>query len=171
MRGTAGMHLITPAMIKGDAPNLRTAVLQKGWPLLDNVRGKIMFVLDSPDEITKRYQASGRDRPLFVNVPESDSEAAFFIMNETIAQQDQIRALVKKGFMVRTRADAETREARSSDYRRWEAAKNSGAQLISTDYYRANLSPDGRFEISFPISSYSRCNPVNYFSDCPPSLR
>jgi len=40
--------------------------------------------------------------------------------------------------MVRTRSDAGTIEARSSDYTRFLSAWQSGAQIISTDYYRAD---------------------------------
>jgi len=36
--------------------------------------------------------------------------------------------------MVRARADAETKESRTDDYTKFEKAKESGAQVISTDY-------------------------------------
>ena len=38
------------------------------------------------------------------------------------------------GYLVRTRADADTIEARKNDYGRLKAALISGAQIISTDY-------------------------------------
>jgi hypothetical protein len=57
--------------------------------------------------------------------------------------------------MVRTRSDADTREARTGDKTRFEAAVRSGAQLISTDYYLKSLSPNKDFEISFE-GKYSR---------------
>jgi hypothetical protein len=46
-----------------------------------------------------------------------------------------------KKFIVRTRSDAGTIEARNNDYRRFNAAWQSGSQIISTDYYK----PDKRF--------------------------
>ena len=108
-----------------------------------------MIILDSPDGITNLYIKENKERPMFVNVGEDNANAAFFIMNEPIEQKYQIQALLRKGYMVRTRADADTKEARLSDYARWEAAKSTGAQLISTDYYLSNLSPTKKFEISF----------------------
>ncbi len=54
--------------------------------------------------------------------------------NDPVATQAEIRRLVQDGFIVRTRADANGREARTNDTRRRELAIASGAQLISTDY-------------------------------------
>ena len=92
---------------------------------------------------------SASGKPMFVNVDENDPNAAFFIMNEPVTQQEDIKKKVQTGFMVRTRADADTREARKGDYSRFEAAIASGAQLISTDYYDSALSPHGNFQIIF----------------------
>jgi len=154
--------LITPSLVKGTSANLREAILTHGWPTIASVKGRIMFILDSPEGITNIYSKEGKERPMFVNVSEDNQQAAFFIMNEPIEQKYAIQALLRKGYMVRTRADADTREARTSDYRRWEAAKASGAQLISTDYYLAQLSPSKNFEISFGATTYVRDNPFTY---------
>ena len=54
--------------------------------------------------------------------------------NDPVAQEEEIRALVEEGFLVRTRADAGTAEARRNDTRRRDRAIATGAQLISTDY-------------------------------------
>jgi hypothetical protein len=48
--------------------------------------------------------------------------------------------------MVRTRSDAGTLEARKNDYTRFFAALTSNAQIISTDYYKADPSI-GKFVI------------------------
>jgi hypothetical protein len=153
-------QLITPTSVKGKSQTLKQAVQKNGWPTIRSVKGKIMFILDSPDQITNTYIASGKDRPMFVSVGEENPNAAFFILNDPKQQKEQIKALVGKGFMVRTRADADTREARMNDYSRWEAAESSGAHLISTDYCLAKLSPNGKFQISFPNGKYERDNPV-----------
>ena len=57
-------------------------------------------------------------------------------MNEPIEQGDVIAERVARGFIVRTRADADTVEARTGDRTRLDAALASGAQYISTDYYK-----------------------------------
>ena len=56
-------------------------------------------------------------------------------------------------------ADADTKEARTGDKSRFEAAIRSGAQVITTDYYLKSLSPNNDFEIIFN-DKYSQCNPV-----------
>ena len=80
-------------------------------------------------------------------------------MNDPVKNEKDIIDRVKMGFMVRTRSDADTREARTGDKRRFEAAIRSGAQVISTDYYQKSLSPNNDFEIIFN-GKYSQCNPV-----------
>ena len=150
-------ELITPKRVKGKQKTLREAVVNNGWPALDEARGKILFVLDAGDDLTALY-LEGDDkysRPMFSNTGIDNPHAAFFIMNNPIEQEKEIVALVKQGFMVRTRSDADTREARTGDKTRFEAAIRSGAQLISTDYYLKSLSPNKDFEISFE-GKYSR---------------
>lgn len=163
---TAGLgreRLLTPDDVRGEAASLRRAVLRRGWPELDAVRGRFLFVLDERMEVLEGY-LEGHDslagRVMFATVPEDHPAAAFLILNDPIAQAERIRAAVEAGFLVRTRADADTREARSGDVTRREAAFASGAQYVSTDYYR----PDPRFktgyEVVLPGGGPARCNPV-----------
>jgi hypothetical protein len=150
-------ELITPGQVKGKHKTLRQAIINKGWPALDDARGKVLFVWDAGDELTALY-LEGDDkytRPMFSNTDIDHPHAAFFIKNDPIEQEKEIVALVKQGFMVRTRSDADTKEARTGDKTRFEAARRSGAQLISTDYYLKSLSPNKDFEISFD-GKYSR---------------
>ena len=55
-------------------------------------------------------------------------------MNDPVEEQALIQERVKQGFLIRTRADADTREARAGNTARREAALASGAQYVSTDY-------------------------------------
>lgn len=153
--------LITPAMIKGDWNTLNEAITKGGWPLLDELRGKVMFVLDSPKENTLQYlESNNYNRPMFANVERGHDHSAFLIKNDPAKMREEITSLVQEGYMVRTRADANTSEARTGDLSRFEAAVQSGAQLISTDYYLKLLSPNHDFEIIFADNSYERCNPI-----------
>ncbi|MBT1696706.1 hypothetical protein KK083_07465 [Fulvivirgaceae bacterium PWU4] len=154
-------HLITPKQVKGKQKTLRKAIVDKGWPDLAEARGKILFVLDAGKDLTDLYITGDEAyaRPMFANTDSENPHAAFFIMNDPIEQEKDIAARVKQGFMVRTRSDADTREARTGDKRRFEAAIRSGAQVITTDYYLKSLSPNKDFEIVFD-GKYSRCNPV-----------
>ena len=93
-------------------------------------------------------------------------EAAILVMNEPHEDEALIRERVAQGFLVRTRADADTREARSGDTKRRDAALASGAQYISTGY----IWPDARvgtgYAARLPGNAAARCNPVNGPSGC-----
>ncbi|MEP3625372.1 MAG: phosphatidylinositol-specific phospholipase C1-like protein [Flavobacteriaceae bacterium] len=152
-------QLITPDMVRGDFPSLEKAILEKGWPELDSVKGRFLFILDEKEEKINRYiknHPSLKNRVLFVNSPEGNPEAAFRIINDPVKDFDAIKELVAKGYMVRTRADAGTKEARTMDYVRFEKAKASGAQVISTDYYVPSQLFPSQFQIIFKDGSYER---------------
>src|SRR3954467_10068167 len=93
-------------------------------------------------------------------VAETHPGAAWFQHDDPIADFDRIRRLVAAGFLVRTRADANTRQARSGDTTMRDKALSSGAQFISTDYPVR----DPRFTtycVQFPGRIVARSNPVS----------
>ena len=97
---------------------------------------------------------------MFASVAETHPAAAWFKINDPIADFDRIRRLVAAGFLVRTRADANTRQARSGDTTMRDKALSSGAQFISTDY----PVPDPRFTtycVQLPGRVVARSNPVS----------
>lgn len=152
-------QLITPDLVRGDYATLENAILEKGWPSLDAVQSRFLFILDEKEEKINRYvknHPSLKNRVLFVNSPEGNPEAAFRIINNPIKDFDYIKELVAKGYMVRTRADAGTKEARTNDYARFERAKASGAQVISTDYYVPTQLFLSDFQVIFKDGGYER---------------
>lgn len=62
---------------------------------------------------------------------------------------------------MRTRADAGTKESRTNDYRKIEKAKESGAQVISTDYYIPTTLFQSDFKVCFEDGSYERIKTSN----------
>ncbi len=156
-------ELITPDFIRGEASNLENAVLQKGWPTLDKVAGRFMFMLDETGAKLRDYKQGHpglKGKLLFVNETAGSPEAALMIINNPLADGEKIKALVQKGYMVRPRADANTIEARNNDYRMFNAAKESGAQIITTDYYLPSQFFPSTYKIVFARGSYTRMNPV-----------
>ncbi len=161
--------LLTPDDVRGNRKTLEMAVLEKGWPLLEEARGKILMVLDERAEVMEAYaqdHPSLKGRVMFILAEPGIPEAAFLIINDPVRDGARIKELVRKGYLVRTRADAGTWEARKGDYSRLDAALASGAQYISTDYYV----PDGRFhtgfQVSLPNGEVARCNPVFELFNC-----
>ena len=75
--------------------------------------------------------------------PAAEPEAAVFNIQDPKAEETRIKDLVAQGFMVRTRSDADTREAHAHDQSRLQAALRSGAQIISSDYYPGAPDPLG----------------------------
>jgi len=161
-------QLITPDQVRGKAATLREGVLAGGWPKLGAARGKVFFVLDEGPEVVASYAAghpSLQGRAIFVNTDENNPAAAYLTLNDPVAEQDRIRAAVRQGFIVRTRADADTVEARAADVSRRTAAFSSGAQYVSTDYYWA----DPRFptyEARLPGGAAANCNPIRAAARC-----
>ncbi|MGH1559484.1 Ca2+-dependent phosphoinositide-specific phospholipase C [Caulobacter segnis] len=68
---------------------------------------------ESPEKVAvyrgKRAALEGRAMFVNINTDEASPAAAYLTLkNDPIAQKDRIAAAVKAGFMVRTRADADT---------------------------------------------------------------
>ncbi len=150
LAGLGRNKLITPDDVRGSHPTLEAAVLAQDWPKLDNARGKFFFVLDEKGKKMETYiegHPSLKGRVMFVNEEEGKPEAAVRIVNEPVQDWSYIQYLVRSGYLVRTRADADTVEARKGDYSRWKAALISGAQIISTDYY----DPDPAFNTGYHV--------------------
>jgi hypothetical protein len=155
--------LITPDDVRGKSATLEAAVLADGWPTLADSRGKFLFVLDEGGSKRQAYMdghPSLAGRALFANAEPGTPEAAVLIMNDPIGGGAEITRLVELGYLVRTRADSGTVEARQGDYTRTEAAAASGAQFISTDYYVVDKSMDTGYKVRLPGDVTSRWNPV-----------
>ncbi len=153
-------EVITPDMVQGRWPTLRDAVLHNGWPTLGASRGKVLFALDEDPAKVAVYRGARRSlegRMVFINTDEASPAAAYLTLNEA-SDVARISADVKAGYLVRTRADADTVEARAGDTRRREAALVSGAQYVSTDYRH----PEPRFsayQVRLPDGAITVCNP------------
>lgn len=148
---------------------IRDAVLARGWPLLTNVRGRLLFCLDNEGSWTRRWlqamETVAAPR-VFVSVPPEHPQAAWMKCNDPEHQFNEIQSLVRRNFLVRTRADADTRQSRSGETQRREQAFASGAQYISTDFPVAD-SRYTNYAVRWPKHAIGRRNPVARHSDTP----
>lgn len=159
--GLGKEHLITPDMVRGKYKTLEEAILHDNWPTVKAVEGKFAFILDAKDAKRELYIAGHpalKDRVVFTNSDPGTPEAAMMIRNDP--NDPEIKDLVEKGYIIRTRADSDTREARLNDRSGFIAACNSGAQIITTDYYRKSTHFKSDYEISFEGKKYCRLNPL-----------
>jgi hypothetical protein len=158
---------ITPDQVRGKYATLPEAVAHNGWPTLKAARGKVVFLLDQTN-VTANYIANGHEalkgRVLFTNAKAGAPDAAFVEHNG--ANPDEIDALVKQGYIVRTRSDADTKEGRSGDTTTRDKALKSGAQMISTDYPWYEPARWTGYTAALPGKVSVRCNPITAPAGC-----
>ena len=179
--------LVTPDFLRGvgrtggadgagtvyDTPN--DAVTGYGWPRLEDVRGRMMFVLDNQRTNYVDGDPTLAGRVAFPPSVPGAPDAAFLKLNDSI--NDDIDAAVEAGYLVRTRADFPVETGLTGDSTNREAALASGAQFISGDYltptdyerydqtfatrYAQPFDPDRpAYETVVPGGTPARCNPL-----------
>lgn len=166
-------QLITPDDVRGEADSLEEAVLNGGWLTLAEARGRVMFVFLNKSAARDHYidgHPSLRGRVMFTNSDEGSPEAAWFNVNNAQNDGQRIRELVAAGYMVRTRADEETQQAREGDYSLQEAAFESGGQFVSTDYVVPEPDFGTGYFAAVPGGYVGRCNPISAPADCDSEL-
>ncbi|KAF2795739.1 hypothetical protein K505DRAFT_359899 [Melanomma pulvis-pyrius CBS 109.77] len=172
-------QLLVPDDVRHADLTLEESVLQHGWPLLDSVRGKFMFYFDNdpkPNVTTdprNLYTSSGHEslqnRTVFTNALEGSPDCAFIKHNEpTGADLTEIQRLVKKGYIVRTRADVPLDMVLSKNTTMRDSAFKSGAQIVSTDYpvYGMSARWDWDYAVQLEEGRVARCNPVTAPKRC-----
>jgi len=161
-------EMITPDDVRGSYGTLEEAVLAGNWPSLESARGKVVFLLDQRPvgPVYLEGHPSLKGRVLFTNSAPGEADAAFIERND--GPPGDIAALVREGYLVRTRTDADTKEARTDDTKRRDALTASGAQILSTDYPAAEPAKwDGHYFVALPGGAkVARCNPVDAPASC-----
>ena len=160
-------RLVTPGLVMGEDPTLREALDRQGWPSIDRLRARFLFVLHSGGELREALLEGGlRTRLMF---PDAFGDlnadfAAYHSINDPIGSEAEIRAAVEAGHLVRTRADVDSEQTVTLDRSRGEKALLIGAHWISTDYPIAS-GPEG-YGFLIPEGTPSRCNPISAPSEC-----
>ncbi|RIV82253.1 hypothetical protein D2V17_15855 [Aurantiacibacter xanthus] len=157
-------NVITPDDVRGDHSRLEDAVLAGEWPDLAQARGKFVFLLITA---TGKNGASDylighpglRERVAFLDSVPGQDFAAFILNDNAIDRGDQIRDQVAKGYLVRTRADIETWEAKVDDMTRARAAFASGAQIVSTDFIEPGNAYGTPYIVELPGGEPARIAP------------
>jgi hypothetical protein len=162
-------RLITPDDVRAGHASLEAAVRADGWPTLGASRGRVLFTLDNEGEKKATYlegHPSLEGRLLFTSSPPGEPEAAFVKLNDPLGDFDRIRQIVADGFIVRTRADADTVQARNGDTTMRDAALASGAQFVSTDYPVPDPQFGTGYAVEIPGGTPARCNPISAPAPC-----
>ncbi len=109
---------------------LQDRILYQGWPTLGEVRGRIFVIVQgsgasSYPELGVAFKYGRSDNP----------NCIFLLCDDPRTKEMRIRQ-ERSTHIIRTRTDAGTIEARINDYGRLSKALESGAQILSTDYYK-----------------------------------
>lgn len=166
-------QLITPDDVRGEQDTLEEAVLNGGWLTLAEARGRIMFAFLNRSAARDHYidgHPSLTGRVMFTNSVQGEPEAAWFNVNNAQSDGEEIRELVAAGYMVRTRADEDTKQAREGDWSLQDAAFASGGQFVSTDYVVPNPDFGTDYSAAVPGGYVARCNPISAPADCDSDL-
>jgi hypothetical protein len=162
-------QLLLPDDVRGRRASLDQAVRRDGWPTLGELRGRVLLALDNEGQGRRDYldgHAALEERVLFTASTPGEPDAGFVKLNDAIADGARIRAAVRAGYLVRTRADADTLEARTGDTRRRDAALASGAHFVSTDYPVPDPDFATGYRVEIPGGAPARCNPVRARPAC-----
>jgi len=153
-------ELIVPDRIRGGHKTLEEQVRRGAWPTLRASRGKVVFLMDqrAVGPLYLEGHAALAGRVIFTNAEPGQPDCAFTEQND--GSQQVIASLVQQGYLVRTRTDADTKEARSNDTTHRDIAFSSGAQFLSTDYPASEPSQWTGYSAGFPDGAVARCNPV-----------
>jgi len=166
-------QLITPDDVRCERDTQEESVLNGGWLTLAEARVRFSFVFLNRSASRDHYidgHPSLRGRVMFVNSVQGEPEAAWFNVNSALDDGEEIRALVAAGYLVRTRADADTKHAREDDYSLQEAAFASGGQFVSTDYVVPNPDFGTDYSAAVPGGYVARCNPISAPAECDSDL-
>lgn len=159
--------LFTPDDLRGDLPTLEAAALAKRWPTLGQARGKFLFLFLVPGMNLKAFapyldgRPSLQGRAAFVQGQAGMAHTAFMLFDNALTRGAEIGDAVRKGYLVRTRADIDTVDARDGSGKRRDAALASGAQIISTDYLTAPNVYANDYHLA-PFAQGWRCNRLVY---------
>lgn len=161
-------RVLTPAEVTVQGKTLRQSILDHGWPLLDDLRGHVLYVVDGrasregerPTTYQHAYDYSGgwttlEGRAAFVQAEPEQAVAAFVSrdgerLHGEEDRWERISRVVEQGFLVRDLG---------GDHAFYERSKAAGSHFISTDH-------PGDLELSPHPGAPSRCNPVTAPRGC-----
>ncbi|MDA0348672.1 MAG: Ca2+-dependent phosphoinositide-specific phospholipase C, partial [Verrucomicrobia bacterium] len=126
-----------------------------------SVRGKILIVLNAPEPMQAYYTdvtPALKGRAMFVKAEPGSPEAAVVVSNDPMAEKTQ--DWIRRGYLVRTRADNATKEAAANDTSNRDAAFASGSHIITTDFPSPTPHPKTGYVVALPNGKSWRPNPI-----------
>ncbi len=155
-------RIITPDFVRGKYNTLEDAILKKGWPLLDHVRGKIMFIFHNRAQLRDYYLEKYPNLEgslMFVNSRPGEPYSATVIIDNPF--HEKIPTWVQQGYFIRVFGGDPKHLTINQVKTKDERAFSCGAQVISTDNPPGEACPKTGYFTTFPDGSTIRWNPIN----------
>lgn len=164
-------RVFTPDDLRAGRRTLEEAALAHAWPTLGATRDKFLFLFIAIRAGPQQFgylagRPSLEGRMAFVEGQPGMAHTAFVMADNALVDPARVAELVRKGYLVRSRADIDTGEARRNDARRRDVTLATGAQIISTDYPFSPGIYGNDYQVR-PFDGGYRCNPVA--AACPAS--
>lgn len=165
--GLTRERLLVPADIRGDHPTVWDAIQADGWPTIDETRGKVMVVLNDRGPTRFAYLMNGGLDPMdplmfVVGDPEVAGQDAVgdevlftfepdatYDFETDMAQIEQMRNLVRRGFLVHAITDDPDKAA---------LLREEGVHFVGTRFPEEVLGPvEGSPTTCNPVTSPAWC--------------
>lgn len=134
-------NIIKPSDLKGNYYHIQSAVENNNWPLLSDCLGKVYFtILFGDKEAEENYVKIGvnsQNAFVFAKADSIKPYTAFILADNPF--DDKNIELSGNNYILRTRIDQQFNYSQE----RWQAAINSGAGILATDYPKGNTYKDG----------------------------
>lgn len=166
-------HLITPDDVRGDHDTLEAAVLDRGWPTVEESRGKVLISLvdTGPSaDIYREGAPSLEGRLAFTSGTPGNPDAAFVRVDDPTTNAEDLARFAEAGYLIRTRTDSPGIHAVAGDTALRDSAMASGAHYLSTDYYAEDPELGTGYVVRLPGDAVARCNPVTAPPSCDDAL-
>jgi hypothetical protein len=144
-----------PGEIIRDGLSLRQSITEYGWPYVDDLQGRFIFIVAGEDESKDAY-ANIPDPLFFTFRPMYHPDASFIIEFDAFSRN--IERILESGLIACTYADYMLVEGRDNNLAKRERLFDAGAQMISTDFpFRDPRFSD--YEVIFDDRTYVRQSP------------
>jgi hypothetical protein len=133
--------IITPDEIRAEAPTLRTALNQNGWPPIAQLRGRIMFVLLNQDHHHDAYLGEQSDvvnRLLFIRGGAERDYGSIVEWGDPRNHESDLAQAYYGNYLIRVKADDPIQNISERSLQREVVLTQSYAHWINSDFINAD---------------------------------
>ena len=127
--------LFIPDQLRGDSLDLPSALKEKGWPSLKNLRGKVMFVLLNTKKLRDEYTKEALNlegKTLFVQSTSPTAPSAAFFKEHNLEGFGNSQQLLKNNFILTMMSDRKAKSFENNKKQINECIDN-GIHFLSGD--------------------------------------